>query len=71
MQQILQVSSIMDSVSYTHIPRQWNRAADSLAKWASGNVDGWRIDEWEQLTGELRQDLERTLTEDVSRIRER
>ena len=69
-QQILQVSSMMDSVSYTHIPREWNRPADSLAKWASGNVDGWWIVEWEQLLGELRQDLERTLIEDVSGIRE-
>ena len=52
-QQILQVSSLMDSMTYAHIPREWNRAADSLAKWASENIDGGMIDEWEQMPCEL------------------
>lgn len=69
-QQILQVSSLMDSVSYAHIPREWNRAADSLAKRASENLDGGEIDEWEQMPYELCQELERNLVEDVSGIRE-
>ena len=56
----------MDSVSFTHIPREWNRAADCLAKWASEDIDGRRIDEWEQLPFELCQDLERILVEDES-----
>ena len=69
-QQILQVSSVMDSVSFTHIPREWNRAADCLAKWALEDIDGRRIDEWEQLPYELCQDLERILVEDESRAKE-
>lgn len=69
-QQILQVSSVMDSVSFTHIPREWNRAADCLAKWASEDVDDRRIDEWEQLPHELCQDLERILVEDESGVGE-
>ena len=60
----------MDSISYAHIPREWNRVADSLAKSASKNIDGGKLDEWEQMPYELCQDLERTLAEDVSGIRE-
>jgi hypothetical protein len=60
----------MDSVSFAHIPREWNRAADSLAKWASGNIGGEKIDEWEQMPGKLCQDLERILAEDVNGVRE-
>ena len=69
-QQILQVNSVMDSVSFTHIPREWNRAADCLAKWASEDIDGQRIDEWEKLPYEICQDLERILVEDESRAEE-
>ena len=70
MQQILQVSSIMDSMSFTHSPREWNRAVDCLAKWASEDIDGRRIDEWEQFPYELCQDLERILVEDESMAKE-
>lgn len=45
-QQILHISSLMDMVIFAHIPREWNRAADCLAKWASEHTDGWRIKEW-------------------------
>ena len=69
-QQILQVSSLMDSVSYVHIPREWNRVANCLAKWASKNIDGWKINEWEKMPYKLCQDLERTVLEDVSGIGE-
>ena len=58
----------MDSVSFTHIPREWNRVADCLAKWASEEIYGRRIDEWEQFPYELCQDLERILVEDESRV---
>ena len=58
----------MDSVSFTHIPREWNRAADCLAKWASKDIDGRSIDEWEKLPYEICQDLERILVEDESRV---
>ena len=53
-------------MSYVHIPREWNRAADCLAKWVSKAIDGQKIDEWEQLPYELCQDLERILVEDNS-----
>ena len=41
--QILCLCGPLDSVSFHHIPREWNRVADCLAKWASKNVDGWDI----------------------------
>ena len=57
----------MDSMSFIHMLREWNRAIDCLAKWASKDIDGRRIDEWEQLPYELCQDFERILVEDESR----
>jgi len=39
-QQILQISSMMEMVSFVHILREWNRAANCLAKWASKHIDG-------------------------------
>ena len=60
----------MDLVSFIHIPREWNRAADCLAKWASEDIDGRRIDEWEKFPDELCQDLERILVEDESQAEE-
>ena len=60
----------MESASYAHIPREWNRAADSLVKWASKNVDGEKIDEWEHMLRELGWELERILEENVSGGRE-
>ena len=59
----------MDLVSFIHIPREWNRVVDCLAKWAS-DIDGRRIEEWEQLPYELCQDLERILVEDESQAKE-
>ena len=54
-------------MSFIHIPREWNKAADCMAKWASEDIDGRRIDEWKQFPYELCQDLERILVEDESR----
>ena len=34
-QHILQVIFVMDFVSFTYIPREWNREVDCLAEWAS------------------------------------
>ena len=69
-QQILQVSSLIDLVSYVHIPREWNRMANCLAKWASEAIDGQKIHEWEQMPYELCHDLERILAIDNSGIGE-
>ena len=63
-QQILHISSLMDMVTFAHVPREWNRAADCLAKWASEHADGWRIEEWELVPQELHLDLGTIIDED-------
>jgi len=63
-QQILQVSLLMDMVTFVHIPCEWNRAADCSAKWASEHLDGGRTEEWELVPPVLHHDLERILDED-------
>jgi ribonuclease HI len=63
-QQILKISSLMEFVTFVHIPREWNRAADCLAKWASEHAEGWRIEEWELVPQVLRSDLRSILDDD-------
>lgn len=63
-QQIVHISSLMDRVIFAHIPREWNRAADCLAKWASEHADGRRVEEWELIPQELCLDLRSILDED-------
>ncbi|XP_059064884.1 uncharacterized protein LOC131856937 [Cryptomeria japonica] len=48
--QILQVSAIMDKVSFIHIPHEWNRVADCLAKCTSKHGDEWKVEGWENLS---------------------
>jgi len=54
----------MELVTFSHMPREWNRAADCLAKWASEYAEGWRIEEWESVPQELRFDLRSILDDD-------
>ena len=63
-QQILQISSLMDLVTFFHIPREWNRVADCLAKWAFEHPEGWRIEDWELVPEELCFDLRSILDDD-------
>lgn len=62
--QILSLCSFLDSVSFCHIPREWNRVADCLAKWASKNVDDWDISGRDELPSDYLGTLERLLVED-------
>ncbi|XP_059073394.1 uncharacterized protein LOC131874163 [Cryptomeria japonica] len=62
--QILSVCSSLESVSFCHIPREWNTVADCLAKWASENGDGWDISGRGELPSDYRGILERALLED-------
>ena len=56
--QILRLCSSLDSVSFRHIPREWNRVADCLAKWASENMGGWTISGREKLPYEYYEIME-------------
>ena len=67
-QQILRICSLMEMVTFVHIPREWNRAADCLAKWASENAEGWGIEEWELIPSECRMDLINILYMDGNEI---
>ncbi|XP_057871389.2 uncharacterized protein LOC131077832 [Cryptomeria japonica] len=62
--QILSVCSSLESVSFCHIPREWNTVADCLAKWASEKGDGWDISGRGELPSDYRGILERALMED-------
>ena len=43
------LSTSLESVSFTHIPREWNSVADCLAKWASDHMCNWNIVDKTQL----------------------
>ena len=40
---IIQFCNSLDYVSFMHIPREWNRVVDWLAKWASEDGLAWNI----------------------------
>jgi len=63
-QRILQVSSRLEEASFVHIPREWNRVVNCLAKWASEHDSGWKVEDWDQVNPELHLDLDRFLEED-------
>ena len=62
--QTLSLCSSLDSVSFHHIPREWNRVVDCLAKWASENVDDWNINGRDDLPWEYREIVDQLLLED-------
>ena len=41
--EILHLSSLLDWISFCHIPREWNGVVDILAKWASEKGASWDI----------------------------
>ena len=61
---ILSLCSLLDSVSFRHIPREWNRVADCLAKWALENQRRWDISGRDELPFEYRGIVEQLLLED-------
>ena len=62
--QTLSLCNSVDSVSFRHIPREWNRVADCLAKWASENGEGWDISGQEDLPAEFSRTIEQLLVGD-------
>lgn len=55
----------MEKVSFIHIPREWNRETDCLAKWASEHDDDWKVEGWEQLSPDYCQDLHKIFAKDM------
>ena len=43
MYQIHHLSTSLESISFTHIPREWNSVVDCLMKWASDHMCNWNI----------------------------
>ena len=64
--QTLSLCNSLDSVSFCHIPREWNRVADCLAKWASENEDGWDISGREELPDEFSGTIEQLILDDMN-----
>ena len=64
--QILSLCSSLDSVSFRHIPREWNRVADCLAKWASEKMDRWDINGRDELPFDYCEIMDKLLLEDSS-----
>ncbi|XP_059067440.1 uncharacterized protein LOC131858265 [Cryptomeria japonica] len=56
--QILNLCASLDSITFNHIPREWDRVADCLAKWASDHMQNWNIVDRGQLPLDLSQKLD-------------
>ena len=63
-QQIIQLSNSLDSVSFKHIPREWNGVGDCLAKWASKKGPGWNVLDQRMLPLDLSQMLVQLVDQD-------
>lgn len=63
--QITSLGDLLDSITFSHIPREWNKVADGLAKWDSKKNGTWLADDWDSLSGDLAQDLESWVTKDM------
>lgn len=63
--QILDIFSVMEKVSFINIPREWNRAADYLAKWDLEHDDDSKVEGWEQLSPDYCLDLHKISSKDM------
>ena len=55
-----------NSISFRHIPREWNRVADCLAKWVIENVGRWDINGRDELPSEYGEILDQMVLGDKS-----
>ena len=62
--QILYLCGALEFISFRHIPREWNKVADCLAKWASENVDSWDISGRDRLPSDYCGIIDQLLVED-------
>ena len=62
--QILYLCGALEFISFRHIPREWNKVVDCLAKWASENVDSWDISGRDRLPSDYCGIIDQLLVED-------
>ena len=58
------MSSLLDWISFFHIPREWNGVVDILEKWASEKRAGWDISGREDLPAEYGRTFEQLMEND-------
>ena len=63
-QQIIQLYNSLDSMSFMHIPREWNGVVDCLAKWAFEHGLTWNIIDHRVLPFDLSQMLVQLVDQD-------
>lgn len=61
---ILNLATNFYFVSIIHIPKEWNKVVDFLAKWASKGPCGWSVGDWVDLTQEKAQHVLKLIHED-------
>jgi len=63
--QIISLGKVLDSITFCHILREWNKVADGLAKWAFERRGNWKVDDWSCLPEGLSWELEDLVMEDL------
>jgi len=63
--QIVSLSNALDSISFCHMVREWNKVANGLARWASEKMETWNVDDWGNLPSDLTPILEDWVMEDM------
>ena len=63
-QHIIQLCNSLDSMSFMHIPHEWNRGADFLTKWDFEHGLAWKIIDHRMLHLDLSQLLVQLVDKD-------
>lgn len=66
MDQIHNLCTSLESITFTHIPREWNSVANCLAKWAVDHMCNWNIVDKTQLPMGLSHQLDHLV--DLDRV---
>ena len=62
--QALLCCTSLEFIRFTYFPREWNRATDCLAKWASDHAFGWNIMDRGQLPLDLLREFDDLVDQD-------
>ena len=62
--QIILFSTSFQFIRFTYSPREWNKATDCLAKWASSHDLGWNVMDRGQLSAEMVQEFDELVAQD-------